>query len=235
MNTTSSFPVLPAELDAILSSARKQTVLLQDLVRTAQGQGQQVNSAAVESTGVITNARDELLTAAKQAGLLISTVTSDATNSLFKADAKRNESQSRVAWAWGLGILIGAAAIAVLPLIIHYIGNGPDYSPYALFAVHATSTLALGTVAGVILARARGRDRASQRANDLSTAMGTMISYSNQIQNDDEKQRFMLTMGQLVLQAHLTGDSAGGSKEESLAGFAALISLLRQPPPPAAP
>jgi len=58
--------------------------------------------------------------------------------------------------------------------------------------------------------------------------MGTMISYSNQIRDEDERERFMLAMGQLVLQAHLSSSSnAAASTEESLTGIAALLSVMK--------
>lgn len=59
--------------------------------------------------------------------------------------------------------------------------------------------------------------------------MGTMIAYSNQIGDPTEKQRFMTTMGQLVLQAHLTTGAKGGSGEESLSGMLTLASLIKSP------
>lgn len=66
------------------------------------------------------------------------------------------------------------------------------------------------------------------RANDLSTAMGTMIAYSNEIHDPAEKQRFLTTMGHLVLQANLTNGSSGKS-DESMTGIVALANILRSP------
>lgn len=182
-----------------------------------------------ENEEAISKARAELETKAKQAGLLVSAVNAGSSQKLFDDDAARNERESQIAWRLGIGVLAVAACVAALPLVLHYFGMGPDYKENALLGAHAAATLALGAVAGVLLAKARARDRAHQRARDLSTAMGTMISYSNQIQDEAEKQRFMLTMGQLVLQAHLqSGDSH--TKEDSYAGMASLVNAMRTPP-----
>lgn len=61
--------------------------------------------------------------------------------------------------------------------------------------------------------------------------MGTMIAYSGQIVNEEERQRFMLTMGQLVLHAHLQGER--GSAEDPMTGLAALLTAVRGPDAPA--
>jgi protein-S-isoprenylcysteine O-methyltransferase Ste14 len=144
-------------------------------------------------------ARGDLETKAKQAELLVATVLSDATNALFKADAQRNAKESRFAWVAELVVLGLAAVVALLPVTFHYLRWGPKYSTVEQIGLHLAFTAALATFAGVLLARARSRDHAAQRANDLSTATGTMISYSNQIFDPAEQQRFMTTMGQLVL------------------------------------
>ena len=132
-----------------------------------------------------------------------------------------------MAWLSGLAVLAVAAIVAVLPVILHYLHQGPKYSSFEQIAVHLVSTAALGTFAGVLLARARSRDQAAQRAHDLSTAMGTMISYSNQISDPVEKQRFMMSMGQVVLQAHLASGSGHSPKDDSMAGLVAIANLMR--------
>jgi hypothetical protein len=115
----------------------------------------------------------------------------------------------------------------VLPLLLHYIGVGAKLTNNGVFTAHLAATAALGTIAGVLLARARGRDRAAQRASDLSTAIGTMIAYSNQITDEAEKQRFMLMMGQLILQAHLQQDGSGN--DDASANIGSLVNALRTP------
>lgn len=227
MGTTAKFPTSPESWEALMATARSQSKELSEIVTSARSLDAHVHLVSQQSIEAITKNREDLETKARQAGLLVSSVNSEAVNTLFDADAERNAGESRTSWRWGIGVLIIAAAVAVLPLVLHYFGEGPEYSSAGLLGAHAASTAALGAVAGVLLGRARGRDRAHQRARDISTAMGTMIAYSNQIQDEAEKQRFMLTMGQLVLQAHLQGDSS--PKEESLAGLAALLSVMRQP------
>lgn len=229
MGLSSPGPYTAAQWNEHLELARAKVADLDSIVAAATAERVSVQNVASESKSAIEKSRDDLETAAKQANLLVTSVVSDSTVSLFKADATRNEGESKKAWGWGLVVLGAAAIVAVLPLALHYAGRGPEYSTVALVGAHAASTAALATVAGVLLARARSRDLARQRANDLSTAMGTMISYSNQIRDEGEKQRFMMTMGQLVLQAHLTSGTSTGHGEESLTGLVALANILRAP------
>lgn len=233
MGVSSPSPQTNKQWTEMVEAANQHVIELDQIVLAARDKREEVNLAAANGVVAIQKSRDDLETSAQQAGLLVTSVTADATRSLFDEDAKRNEDESKSAWMWGLIVLGAAAVVAVLPLFLHYIGKGPDYSKGALIGAHAASTAALATVAGVVLARARSRDLARQRANDLSTAMGTMIAYSNRIRDDGEKERFLMTMGQLVLQAHLTaGGSGGAGRDESLSGLVALANVLRVPNAP---
>lgn len=226
MSMTSPWPTAPTEWGPIVARARDRLLDLENLTSSAREERERVAEQANAAMAAIDKAKQDLETSASQAGLLVTATTSDATNALFKADAKRNQKESRISWYAGLVVLGAATVVALLPLMLHYRGHGPDYSSTALVGAHIASTLALATFAGVLLARARSRDLAAQRANDLSTAMGTMISYSNQIKDPVERERFMMTMGQLVLQAHLTTGS-GHATDDSLSGLVALANLLK--------
>lgn len=207
------------ELNALVTAAR-----------TAQAD---VVSAAAEAHHGIQQARDDLETNAKQANLLVSSVRSGAVAEHFVKDAERNSKESRSAWIVGLVVLGAAAFVAVLPVVLNYLDVGPDYSSIEAVGIHLVSTAALASFAGVLLARARSRDQAAQRARDLSTAMGTMISYSGEITDPDEKQRFMTLMGQMILQAHLTAGSKSSGNDDSatqLLNAAGLIRTLSNSP-----
>lgn len=227
MSMTSQVPIAPAGWEPIMKQAQDRVRELGNMTTSAREERERVSNEATDAVAAIAKAQSDLETSASQAGLLVTAATSDATNALFKEDAKRNQKESRTSWFGGLIVLGAAAIVAILPLILHYRGEGPGYSTTALLGAHIASTLALATFAGVLLARARTRDLASQRANDLSTAMGTMISYSNQIKDPVERERFMMTMGQLVLQAHLTTGSGNHTKDDSLPGLLALANLLK--------
>jgi len=231
MMTSAPWPLSEPQLAAIGEQGRLRVSELDGLLVTARDRQNEFDRHVAESSAAIGKTTDDLTTNAKQAGLLVTTVLSDATNTLYKDDATRNEKESKGAWISGLVVLGLAAFAAVLPVGMHYLGLGPDYSRGEVIAVHLASTAALGTFAGVLLARARSRDRAAQRAHDLSTAMGTMISYSNQISNPVEKERFMMTMGQVVMQAHLSSGSGSKPTEDSLPGILALGNALRATSP----
>ena len=227
MMTSTPWPLSEPQWDALVEQGRERIGELDGIVITARGTRDTFDAGVSESTAEITKARDDLKTSAQQAGLLVTSVLSDATNALYKADASRNEKESRGAWVAGLVILALAALFAVLPVALHYLHLGPTYSTPEIIGIHLASTAALGTFAGVLLARARSRDQAAQRAHDLSTAMGTMISYSNQISDPIEKERFMMTMGQVVLQAHLASGSRSKSSDDPLPGMLALANAVR--------
>lgn len=231
MGLRAPYPLSEPDWRNLAHAARSHLDQIQAQVALAREASERVSVAASDGLAAIDKSRVDVETSAKQAGLLVTSVVSDSAASLFKADAERNEKQSKSAWIAGLVVLVGAACFAIAPLVVHYLGGGPDYSLGALLAAHAGSTAALATVAGVLLARGRARDLARERANDLSTAMGTMIGYSNQIRDEEERQRFMMTMGQLVLQAHLTAGGQGHRGDDSMTGLIALANLVRPPGP----
>lgn len=231
MGMTLASPFFPDQWDAVIEGANARVLELDGLIQSARSARGNLDDLTQSGINAIEKSKSDIETAARQAGLLVTTVTSDATNSLYKSDAQRNADESKVSWVTGLVVLGVAALLAVLPILLHYAGRGPTYSSASLLGAHLASTAALGTFAGVLLARGRSRDIAAQRSHDLSTAMGTMIGYSNQISNPEEKERFMMTMGQLVLQAHLSGGVATASGDESLSGAVALANLLRSPTP----
>lgn len=227
MGLRNAFPATDQEWSALTKTARAQLGEISASLSSAKSAEEKVGAAATLHLKAMEDVRADLETSAKQAKLLVTTVTSESTEARFQADASRNQEESKAAWGWGLVVLAAAATVAVAPLAMHYLGLGPDYSTGALLGAHAGSTAALATVAGVLLARARSRDLARQRANDLSIAIGTMITYSDQISDDAERQRFMTTMGQLVLQAHLTTGPQGHQAEESLTGLIALANVMK--------
>jgi len=227
MMTLTPLPVTEPQWTALVTQAQQRYAQLGEIEQASRNEAAQIVLQAAEAHDVIKKAQDDLDTSVKQARLQVTSVTSESSNSLYKADAARNGKESRIVWVVGLGVLAIAASIAVLPLARHYLGLGPTYTPLQQIGIHLTSTAAFGTFAGVLLARARSRDRAAQRAHDLSTAMGTMIVYSNQIVDPAEKQRFMTTMGQVVLQAHLSTASGKAPKDDSTADLLNLANLLK--------
>jgi hypothetical protein len=227
LSFSAPWPTTDPQWTALVANATERNAELENISSEVRKHEADFDEYVSQAQVAINKARDDLETSARQAGLLVTAISSDATNSLFKADAKRNAKESRGAWRWGLGVLGAAAFIAVLPVMLHYLDFGPGYSAIEQIGVHLASTAALGTFAGVLLARARSRDHAAQRAHDLSTAMGTMISYSNQISDPIEKQRFMMSMGQVVLQAHLTSGTGQPAKDDSVSGMLALAQFLR--------
>jgi hypothetical protein len=225
MNIQVWAPVTPEGWESLVTTARGHLAAIASDVETAHNSRDNVTSVSNASVQAIGEIEADFKTKADQLDLLLDTTSASAVNALFEKEAETNKKESDTAWKRGIWVLIAAAVVAILPLALHYIHLGPDYSNKSLLLAHAGSTAALGTVAGVVLARARSRDLARQRAKDLSTAMGTMIVYSNRIQDPTEKQQFIKTMGQAILESHI--HTSTGSKDESMAGLAALISAIR--------
>lgn len=221
--------LVDASLNSVVDQANRRLHELNETTRLARTSATDVVAAADHAREVIHKSKEDLETSAQQAGLLVATATSDATNSLFKEDARRNTKESKAAWIAGLIVLAGAATVAVLPVVLHYLNVGNAYSAFEKITLHLVSTAALGAFAGVLLARARARDQAAQRAHDLSTAMGTMITYSSQISDPVERQSFMATMGQIVLQAHLASGGKSPGVDDSTAGMIALVNSIVKP------
>lgn len=122
----------------------------------------------------------------------------------FQKQAEGYEKESRFFWTAGLVTLIGAACVAILPLILNYANRQHHgLEGQSNVSAHLGVALAFAAVSGVFLARARNRDRNRQRNRDLSVALITMFAYSEQIANEQEKERFKHDMGRLVLEAFL--------------------------------
>ena len=119
-------PFYPDAWDAITANAQAKLAELDSTVTAAHEQKANLEQAASEGLAVISSSADEIKTSAGQANLLITTIVSDSATTLYKAAAERSEKESRAAWTWGLRVLGAAAVVAVLPLIIHYLGFDPN-------------------------------------------------------------------------------------------------------------
>jgi hypothetical protein len=149
---------------------------------------------------------------------LIERATTAEVQSFFEDEAATYGGEARRAWSWGIGLLGAATAFALAPIVIYYLGTILDKDWLAkqnLTAAHFAPAVALGAVAGVLLARARGRDRARQRARDLSVALLTMFAYSAQITSPEERQRFLHDMARVVIEAFLRQDGAPAEGESA--------------------
>lgn len=154
---------------------------------------------------------------------LIDRITSAQATSYFEEEASRYGGEAKWSWRGGLAVIIAAAAVAVTPLMNYYYdrleGNVSWLKGTDLVAAHTAPAVALGALAGVLLARARSRDRARQRARDLSVALQTMFVYGEQIDSDEERQAFIRDMGRTVLEAFLRHDAPVDSDRSLIAAI----------------
>jgi len=201
-----------------------------EVVRTSASDIAERRQAAIESIAAseeaIATREREIDQRAHSLVELIERLTNAQATSYFEQEASQYGGEAKVLWRSGLGVVLLAAAAAVAPLAMYYIDRLRDVTPWLegreLTAAHVTAALALGAVAGVLLARARGRDRARQRARDLEVALNTMFVYAEQIDGDEQRQTFVREMGLSVLQAFLRQDAPAIDADRTL------LSALRR-------
>ncbi|WP_207009565.1 hypothetical protein [Nocardioides aromaticivorans] len=227
LKTTVVEPRDASQLAPSVEQARMHVRSLQSAASEVRTIASEVRSAATRAVSEIEKTIAEVVTRASQAGVMVSNINSGSLNKNFTDESQRARKESQRAWYSGISVLLAAAAMAVGPVIAHYFDKGPDFTGTALLAAHAGSTAALGTVAGVLLARSRSRDSAQQRANDLAIAMSTTISVGNDIKDEAERERFQLAMMQLVLMTHIQGSANGTSSEEVATNLGSLLTAFR--------
>ena len=158
---------------------------------------------------------------------LIEQLTNAQAQQFFEGEADTYAKEAKSLWTLGLRVLSAAAFIAVLPILLYYLGKVFSFEVFEgqnIVAAHFAPAIALGAVAGVLLARSRGRDRARQRAKDLSVALSTMFVYSEQIEEGPERQTFLRDMGRVVIESFIRQDSGTAIDE---GGSNLLNALLR--------
>jgi len=206
----------PAGWHDFISQAKGQLAQIRAASGDVQTKRDEAMAAIDEVRAGAENTGAELQTRADTLKTLMDQLANAEAQKFFDEEAKTNQGEAKSLWVWGVRVLIGAAALAVLPLVIYYVGKIFGHDTFAkdnLVAAHVAPAAAFGAVAGVLLARARGRERVGQRARDLSVALGTMFVYSSQIAQEEERQRFLHDMGRVVIEAFLRQDSPPASAD----------------------
>jgi hypothetical protein len=176
--------------------------------------------------------RQGLETRANGLELLIDSLTDGSTRSYFDRQAKKSATASLVLWCLGVLILLVAAGAAFLPLILNYTSDTHELHGQSNISAHLGATLALAAVAGVLLARARSRDQSGQHSNNLSIALGTIYTYSEQMENEEARERFKHDMTRLVLENFLEQKPhVEDGRRSVLTDIASTAEPQRQPNP----
>ena len=160
-------------------------------------------SAIRQAEDDVTSQEQGFKTRAQTLTQLLDNLTNASSQSHFEQQAETYGRESRIIWYIGVGVLALATCVAFLPVVFNYFADSHELSGQSNVSAHLGATLALAALAGVLLARARNRDRDRQRNRDLSVALGTMFAYSEQIANEDARERFKHDMGRLVLETFL--------------------------------
>ncbi len=189
----------PPDLDEV----RKRVAQIDQVLASVGEKKNSVMSAMQAASDELHKEREGFRTRGKTLTELLNNLTNASSQSHFDEQAKKYEKESRLLWGLGVLVLVLAAVGAFLPVILNYVDSNHVLHGQSNVSAHLGATLALAAVAGVLLARARSRDRDRQRNRDLSVALGTMFAYSEQIANDEEKERFKHDMGRLILETFL--------------------------------
>jgi hypothetical protein len=208
----------PTGWDDFIERARREYEALSLSTQAVSDRQETVLTALQELEDEARTRRSEVTTRTQQLLKLVDQTTNAGAQSFFDTEATQNEKEARFLWRWSVGLLSGATLFAVAPITLYYVGLALDKNwlrDQNLVWAHFAPAVALGAVAGVLLARARGRDRARQRAKDLSVALGTMFVYSGQIADEEQKQTFLRDMGRTVIEAFLRQDSSAAENEST--------------------
>jgi hypothetical protein len=186
-----------------LSEIRNRVSQLDHALTTVGERQATVLNAMQAASEEIDAERESFRTRGKTLTELLNNLTNASSQSHFDDQASKYEKESRLLWTLGVIVLTVAAMAAFLPVILNYVDSGHVLHGQSNISAHLGAAVALAAVAGVLLARARNRDGARQRNRDLSVALGTMFAYSEQIDNEEAKERFKHDMGRLVLETFL--------------------------------
>jgi hypothetical protein len=197
----------PAAWESLLEEARKNFESLSVAAAEVEQQRQKSLESISSDEGAIQGQREEVEKRAHSLIDLIDNITNAQATSYFEEEATTYGGEAKWLWRLGLAVVGVAALVALAPLAIYYYQRAKGHTPWLagneLVAAHTAFVIALGAVAGVLLARARGRDRARQRNRDLSVALQTMFVYAEQLGDEEQRQTFIREMGRTVLEAFL--------------------------------
>jgi hypothetical protein len=210
-------------LSAIVQRAEADLNSLRDAAGDVAELRARTTSAINEHDAAVGTQRAEVEQRGQSLLDLIDQLTSAQATTYFEEEATTYGGEAKTMWWGGLGVVVAAALVPVVPLAIYYvqriIGQTPWITGRDVIVAHTTAAIALGAVAGVLLARARGRDRARQRNRDLSVALRTMFVYAEQIQDPAERQAFLREMGRTIIESFLRHEPASDADRTLLAAL----------------
>lgn len=206
------FPIEADQWSRAVDVAQSSSAAIESARREADDRRQSLANAAKELLEFFETSRTSIDSQSGRLKTLITQTTNAQASSFFDSEATAAESQANTTWNVGIGVVVFAAFLSLLPLIAHYshllFDHGVELSKSQTLGAHVTAAVALTAVSGVLLTRSRVRDRNRQRNRDLSVALNTMFAYGEQIDDPTERQRFIHDMGRTVIEAYLQQGSA---------------------------
>jgi hypothetical protein len=210
----------PEAWQTLLEAAQSDAAALREVSAEIASHRDTALAAIAQSQEAVDQRRQQVEQRSQSLIQLIERITNAQATSYFEEEATSYGGEAKTLWRVGLAVIVAAALAALAPVVIYYYDRARGRAPWLhgrdLTAAHVTAAVALGAVAGVLLARARGRDRARQRARDLSVALQTMFVYAEQIEDVAERQLFIREMGRTVLAAFLRQDAPAIDADRSI-------------------
>jgi hypothetical protein len=216
LGTAAAPSLLPQHWPSFISRAEGHLAQLTTAARNVSRRRDEAIRSIEADESQVADHETALRTRTQQLVQLIEQTTNAQVQDFFDKEATTYEREAKRLWKRGVLVLSAAAAVAILPIVIYYVGKILGKQPFgndSMVTAHFAPAVALGALAGVLLARARGRDQARQRAQDLSVALGTMFVYSAQIADEAERQNFVRDMGRTVIESFLRADSPASERD----------------------
>jgi hypothetical protein len=220
---TEPFPLLPPDWDRVVTNANDKVKAIGAAEADVQSQRARVIQEFADSTSLVNAERAKVETQTAQLMQLINDLANAETTSFFDSEASSNQAEASRLWLGGIAVVSVAALLALVPLLATYFGwFDAELKGSSFLSAHLSAAVALGAVAGILLARSRGRDRTRQKAKDLSIALGTVFVYSGQISDESEQQKFKHDMARVVIESFLRQETPQDDSSKSL--LAALVA-----------
>lgn len=214
---------------------RQRLTQIDQAVSTVNERQAPVLASIQRASDEVESETEEFRTRGKTLTQLLNSLSSAKTQTHFEEQAKKYGQESFWIWLFGVVILLVAACAAFTPVILNYVDSSRKLSGQSNVAAHLGAAVALAAVAGVLLARARSRDRERQRHKDLSVALLTMFTYSDQIVNEEARERFKHDMARLVLETFLGQEPSEDASRNLLTDITGGVGGIRAEANPTTP
>ena len=191
---------------SIESAAQEVRALRDDIAATNEQAHEHLDKVVASSTEFHTELEAEkrqIIGAAAHLTKYIDAARDAQTAQFYKTEAEEFRSAEWRTWLLGIGIAAAAVAIAVVPVYFRWRATGTEITSTASVSAHLGLVATLGGLAGIVFSRARRLDSRYRKARTLEITLSAMFAYADKIEDDEQRQGFLNTMGAAILTASL--------------------------------